>query len=139
MNHPTALARRAARPGLFSLTLLALAASATAQTHAQANAQADTQTSAPAPEKAAAAPAGGTLPAVTVKAAPDAPATVGLGHGRRAQASSRLGLSVRETPASVSVITQEQIRARHISSAQDAVVSLPGRREIGRASCRERV
>ncbi|MGP1517449.1 MAG: TonB-dependent receptor [Ottowia sp.] len=128
MNHPT-LARRAARPGLFSLTLLALAASATAQTHAQANVQTDTQpntqTSAPASEKAA-APAGGTLPAVTVKAAPDAPATVGLGHGRRAQASSRLGLSVRETPASVSVITQEQIRARHITRAQDAVVSLPG-------------
>lgn len=43
-----------------------------------------------------------------------------------AETSSRLGLSARETPASVSVIDRATIEARGISNTQEALAAIPG-------------
>ena len=50
---------------------------------------------------------------------------------------SRLGLTARETPASVSRLEAADIAERDLTRAQDVAVRMPGK--IGRASCRERV
>ncbi|MDO5625714.1 MAG: TonB-dependent receptor [Pseudomonadota bacterium] len=65
------------------------------------------------------------LPAVTVTGEAPAPDASLNQHAPEATAS-RLGLSPRDTPASVSVMSREQISARDITRAQDAVVGLTG-------------
>jgi len=69
------------------------------------------------------------LPAVTVSSeavAHDA----SLNQLQPQETGSRLGLTARETPASVSVMSREQILSRNIMRTQDAVVSLTGIAEM---------
>lgn len=49
-----------------------------------------------------------------------------VGLNKTSQTGSRLGLTVKEIPASVSVIDHEMIEARGISSTQEALKSVPG-------------
>lgn len=74
---------------------------------------------------AGAADAARELPAVTVLAAQPG-AAAGLNQHAPADTGSRLGLTPRQTPASVSVIGSAQMAARHLTRAQDAVLALPG-------------
>ncbi len=49
-----------------------------------------------------------------------------VGLGKTAQTGSRLGLTVQEIPASVSVVDREMIEDRGIDSTQEALKSVPG-------------
>lgn len=51
---------------------------------------------------------------------------IDLGLDTPAATGSRLGLSIRDTPASVTVITKDQIEERGITRLQDAAVRAPG-------------
>ncbi|GAB1394145.1 TonB-dependent receptor [Rhodocyclaceae bacterium] len=53
-------------------------------------------------------------------------ATDAVGLNKTAQTGSRLGLTVKEIPASVFVVDREQIEARGIDSTQEALKSIPG-------------
>lgn len=68
------------------------------------------------------------LPTVTVRGQAGEP-NASLNQHEQAETGSRLGLSPRETPASVSVMSAGQMAARGIRRTQDAVTSLPGMAE----------
>lgn len=65
-----------------------------------------------------------TLPGVTVRASRESPGALLLDEP--AAASSRLGLTVRETPASVEVITQEAMQLRGASTLEQALRGAAG-------------
>ncbi|QTD47120.1 TonB-dependent receptor [Ottowia testudinis] len=81
--------------------------------------------SAAAQQPAAEEPAPASLPAVTVTGEAPAP-NASLNQYRPDATGSRFGLTPRETPASVSTLSREQIISRGLTRTQDAVVSLPG-------------
>ena len=66
-----------------------------------------------------------TLPAVQVRAAPT-PAGSSLGLDEPSATGSRLGLTARETPASVSSLGAADMAERDLTRAQDAAVRMPG-------------
>lgn len=70
---------------------------------------------------AAGAPA--TMPAVTVKAAPDSPVTEGSGSYTTPSTATAtgLGLSIRDTPQSVSVVTRQRIDDQAMATVADAL------------------
>lgn len=65
------------------------------------------------------------LPTVQVRAAPT-PAGSSLGLDEPSATGSRLGLSARETPASVSSLGAADMAERDLTRAQDAAVRMPG-------------
>lgn len=69
-----------------------------------------------------------TLPSVEVAAPRVAPGST-LSLDAPVSAGSRLGLSARETPASVSVLTSADVAERSLSRAQDVAVRMPGMSE----------
>lgn len=62
------------------------------------------------------------LGAIVVSAQPED----AVGLNKPVQTGSRLGLTLKETPASVSVVDREVIEARGIDSTQEALKSVPG-------------
>ncbi|MFT3804302.1 MAG: TonB-dependent siderophore receptor [Burkholderiaceae bacterium] len=93
-----------------------------------ASAGPDTRTSAAEPSAAGPA-AAATLPAVTVSAAPERSAVT---EGTRSYTSAvtttstRLPLSPRETPQSISVITRQRLDDQGLNQLTDAIVQTPG-------------
>lgn len=97
-------------PSTFSMALCALGLCVTAPAFAQPAATAD----APVPQ----------LTPVTVRGAPEPNGPIDLDAVD--STGSRLGLTIRETPASVTVITREQIEARGALNTQEIARGIPG-------------
>ncbi|MCD0422815.1 TonB-dependent receptor [Rubrivivax sp. JA1024] len=74
------------------------------------------------------AAAGQSLPALTARASADNGATEGSGSytTRRMNTATKLPMSVRETPQSVSVLTRSQIEDQNLTTLDDAVRSVTG-------------
>lgn len=90
--------------------------------------RADSPSAAPAPATAAKAPAGNTLPVVTVTGAAAASTTEGTRSYTTGSMSTatRLGLSMRDTPQAVTVITRERIQDQGLATVNDVVQTAPG-------------